>query len=219
LSLQALQPQALRKAIEEALASGPPRRFKESVELIVVYDKGAFKPEELRTRETIFLPHPPKKEVKLCIAADGDLAVQARVSGLFSVVVDRAALDELSKNKRKAKKLAKHCDWVLVQRELMGLVGRVLGPALGPRGKVPVMLPPDANLSSAAEAYKRAVLAKMKDQPHVQVRIGTVDNTVEELVENAAAVLQALEAKFKDKRAKAVYVKKTMGPPVKLQAR
>ena len=219
MSQQLVQADRLREAIERALKEGPKRRFKESVELIVVLRGTELKPEDMRMRETVFLPHPPKKDVKVCIVAEGDFAVQAKSSGAF-MVIDRSMLNELAGDRRRAKKIARACDWTLVQRELMGIAGRVLGPALGPRGKIPVPIAPSVQLKSVIENYKRAVLLRMKDQPQVQVRIGTVDNTIDELVENANAVLQAIENKFREPRLiEAVYVKKTMGPPVKIKLR
>uniref|UniRef100_A0A7J3ZKV5 Large ribosomal subunit protein uL1 n=1 Tax=Fervidicoccus fontis TaxID=683846 RepID=A0A7J3ZKV5_9CREN len=217
MSQQLVEVGRLREAIERALKEGPKRRFKESVELIVVLKRSELKPEDMRMRETVFLPHPPKKDVRICIVAEGDFAVQARNSKAY-MVIDRSVLDELSSNRRKARKIARACDWTLVQRELMGVAGRVLGPVLGPRGKVPVPIVPSTQLESLIESYRRAVLLRVKDQPQVQVRIGTEGNSIDELVENASAVLQAIENKFKESRAiEAVYVKKTMGRPIEIK--
>ena len=209
----------LKNAIKEALEKGKKRNFKESVELIAVFRELDLKNQEQRMRETVFLPHEPRKQVKICVVAEGDLALQAKQAGAYKVI-GRNELNEMSGNKKMAKKLAKECDWVLVQTDLMPVAGRVLGPALGPRGKIPVPLPPRGDVTPLINRYKRAVLLRVKDQPQIQVRIGTVDNTLDELVENAQAVLQAIENKYKGLNVlEAVYVKKTMGPPVKVKIR
>ncbi len=209
----------LREAIKKALESGKKRNFKESVELIAVFRELDLKSQESRMRETLFLPHEPRKQVKICVVAEGDLALQAKNAGAHRVI-GRQELNEMANNRKLAKKLARECDWVLVQTDLMPIAGRVLGPALGPRGKIPVPLPPRGDASALINRYRRAVLLRVKDQPQIQVRIGTVDNTLDELVENAQAVLQAIENKYKGLNVlEAIYVKKTMGPPVKVKLR
>ncbi len=211
----------LKEAIKEALEKGKKRRFKQSVEMIIVFDSRAVDPRnpESRIREIVFLPHEPKKEVRVCVVATGDTALQAKEAGAYKVL-SREDLEELSKDRKKAKKIAKECDWTLIQTDLMPIAGRVLGPALGPRGKIPVPLPPRADVKALINRYKRAVLVRIKDQPQIQVRIGTEDNTIDELVENAQNVLQVIENKFKTlSNITAVYFKKTMSEPVKVKLR
>jgi len=209
----------LRDAIKKALEAGKKRNFKESVEFITVFRELDLKSQDARMRETVFLPHEPRKQVKICVVAEGDLALQAKNAGAYKVI-GKKDLDEMSANRKLAKKLARECDWVLVQTDLMPIAGRVLGPALGPRGKIPVPLPPRGDAGAIISRYKRAVLLRIKDQPQIQARIGTVDNSLDELVENAQAILQAIENKYKGLNVlEAVYVKKTMGPPVKVKLR
>ncbi|GBF09756.1 50S ribosomal protein L1, partial [Aeropyrum pernix] len=64
---------------------------------------------------------------------------------------------------------------VLVGADLMGLAGRILGPALGPRGKAPVPVPPNASIKDLIERYKAAVWVRIRNQPQVMARIGTED--------------------------------------------
>lgn len=207
----------LKEAIEKAINASPSRRFVESLELVVVLPDLEIKKGETKLREVFFLPHPPRKTVRICLVAEGDLAYQAKQTGLFFRVLGRADLDDLSRSKRRVKKLARECDWVLVQTDLMGFAGRVLGPALGPRGKTLVPVPPRSDPRQLAERYAKAVLVRVKDQPHVQVRIGTIGNTIDELIENAAAVIGLVESKLKGTtRIGPAYVKKTMGKPVKI---
>ncbi len=210
---------AIVKAIEEAIAASPPRKFKQSVELIVVLRDVDPRTPEGRIREVVILPHPPKKKVSICVVADGDLAVKA--NEVADKVITREELQSIAGNKKAAKKIAESCDWVLVQTDLMPLAGRILGPALGPRGKIPVPVPPNANIAALVERYRAAVLIRTKDQPQLMCRIGTIDMSPEELAENAQAVLSAIEGKLKNPQyniAK-IIVKTTMGPPVEVKIR
>ena len=200
------------KSLREAIQLARKRNFKESVDMVVVLRDINLKGPEGRIREVVELPHPPKKEVKICVVADGDVALQAKKMGL--TVITREELQQM--DKKAAKKLAKRCDWVLVKTDLMGLAGRVLGPALGPRGKAPVPLPPNAPLEAFVKKYSKSVNLRVRKQPQVMCSIGTEDMDVKELAENAVAVVSALERKLPNPQNQItkVIVKTTMGPPV-----
>ncbi|MCI4396685.1 MAG: 50S ribosomal protein L1 [Desulfurococcales archaeon] len=209
----------LDEAIRELLEKGPKRKFNQSIEMIIVFKDIDPKRPEYKLREQVFLPFSPKKDLEVCVVADGDLALQAKSLGVKNVI-DKQMLEELGKDKKKARKVARMCDVVLVQTDLMAVTGRVLGPALGPRGKAPLPLPPRVDLGSVLERYKRLAVVRIKDQPQIQVRIGSEANTPEELRENAMAVLNVIENKFKGlSNVSAIYLKKTMGKPVKLKLR
>jgi len=207
----------LERGVKEAVERSRKRNFKESVDMIVVLKDIDLKGPEGRIREVVELPHAPKKEVKICVVAHGDLALQAKKMGL--TVVTRDELQQM--DKKAAKKLAKRCDWVLVQTDLMGIAGKVLGPALGPRGKAPVPLPPNAPLEAFVKRYSKSVNLRIRKQPQVMCSIGTEDMDPKELAENAAAVLGALERKLPNPQNQIakVIVKTTMGPPVLVLSR
>ena len=210
--------ETLAKAIEEAIKSSKKRRFKQSVELIVVLRDVDIRSPEGRIRETIFLPHPPRKEVKICVIADGDMALKAKEAGAYRVV-SREELKLMAENRKLAKKLAQECDWVLIRTDMMGQAGRVVGPALGPRGKIPVPVPITADIKAIINMYRRAIFIRTKDQPQIMCRIGTEDMNPEELAENAFVVISTVASKLKNPRyniAKIV-VKTTMGPAVEVK--
>jgi large subunit ribosomal protein L1 len=204
--------EALERAIENALKLAKKRKFKESVDLTVVLKDINLKGPEGRIKEVVELPHAMNKEVKICIVADGEMALKAQKMGLN--VITKEELQQI--DKKKAKKIARDCDWVLVKVDLMGLVGRMLGPALGPRGKAPVPVPPNAPLEAIVRKYQKSVNLRVRKQPQVMCRIGTEDMDVKELVENAQAIISALERKLPNPQSQIakVIVKTTMGPPI-----
>jgi large subunit ribosomal protein L1 len=101
----------------------------------------------------------------------------------------------------------------------MPLVGKVLGAALGPRGKMPIPVPPNADVESLLNKYRKTVAIKMRNQPVIQCRVGTENMKEEELVENIQAVLKVIEGKMKRgiKNIKSIHIKTTMGAPVKIK--
>ncbi len=207
----------LVEAIKKAIVSSPPRRFKQSVDLVIVLRDINPRAPEGRIREIVFLPHPPKKHVSICVVADGDVAVKAREYA--DRVITREELQQI--DRKMAKKIAERCDWVLVKTDLMGLAGRILGPALGPRGKIPVPMPPNVDIKAYIERYRSAVMVRTRDQPQVMVRIGTEDMSPEELADNAIKVLQTVEGKLPNPvhNIARVIVKTTMGPPIEVRLR
>ncbi|BAN90832.1 50S ribosomal protein L1 [Aeropyrum camini] len=207
---------SIEEAISKSLKLGRGKRFKQSVEIIVALKDIDLKSPQARIRETVFLPNRPPKEAKVCVVAHGDMELQAREAGVE--VLNRQDLQNLSQNKREIKKLARRCYWVLVRADLMGLAGRILGPALGPRGKAPVPVPPNANIKDLIERYKAAVWVRIRNQPQVMAKIGTEDMSPKELAENALAVIQVIENRLGRGKIARVYVKKTMGPPVEVPA-
>jgi large subunit ribosomal protein L1 len=206
--------EALVEAVRRALTLGKKRRFKQSVDLIVVLKDVDPRSPEGRLREVVFLPNKPTKEPRICVVAEGDMAVKARELGV--PVYGRSDLQEMRQNRKLAKKVAQQCDWVLIRVDLMGLAGGVLGPALGPRGKAPTPVPPNADIAQLVERYKRAVWVRIRNQPQIMCRVGTEDMSPEEIAENIEAVLGAIAGKLGRQRIAKVIVKKTMGIPVQV---
>ncbi len=207
-------PEELIRGVRRALALGKPRRFKQSVDLVIVLRDIDLKSPEGRIREIVYLPHKPTKEPRICVVAEGDMALKAKELGLE--VITRGDLQQLRGDRKKAKKIAKRCDWVLVRADLMGLAGGTLGPALGPRGKAPTPVPPAANIEDFVERFKRAVWVRTRNQPQIMVRVGDEDMKPEEIADNIRAVLSVVEEKLGRQKIARLYIKKTMGIPVQI---
>jgi len=207
----------VKQGVVEAINLTREKRFKQSVDVTVVLQDINVKGPEGRIREIVTLPHKPNKQVRICVVATGDLALQAKNLGLE--VIDKEKLQNMSR--KEAKKVAKRCDWVLVQTDLMGLAGRTLGPALGPRGKVPVPVPATAILKAIVSKYERSVMVRVKNQPQIMCRVGTEDMEPEKIADNVMAVLSALEQKLPNPSTQIakVIIKTTMGPPVIVHSR
>ncbi|MEB3859797.1 MAG: 50S ribosomal protein L1 [Desulfurococcales archaeon] len=204
----------LMEAIRTAADIGKPRRFKQSIELIVVLKDVDLKSPESRLREIVYLPHKPAKEPRVCVVAEGDMALKARELGL--PVIQRSDLQEMRGDRKRAKKLASECDWVLVRADLMGMAGAVLGPALGPRGKAPTPIPPNANIEDMVSLFKRAVWVRTRNQPQVMVRVGDETMDPGQIRDNIKTVIGRIEEKMGSQKISRIYIKKTMGVPVRV---
>jgi len=203
------------EAVKEAKEKAKERKFKESVDLSISFRNLDLKKPENRISTEITLPHPINKPVKVCVIASGDLEVRAKNEGV-DAVLSRTDLEKFLSDRKAAKKLAKQFDFFLAQVDLMPLVGRSLGPVLGPRGKMPKPIPPTADVKSLVEQYRRTVRIRMRNNPVIHVRVGTKDMEDEKIAENIKAVLEFLLEKLEKgiQNIKSIYVKTTMGPPV-----
>ncbi|QIW24241.1 50S ribosomal protein L1 [Sulfolobus sp. S-194] len=210
---------SLVEALKLALnpENNPKRNFTQSVELIVTFKGIDMKKGELKLREIVPLPKEPSKPRKVLVIPAFQ-QIESAKKAEPNVLLTKEELQKLQGQKRTVKKLARQNDWFLVAQDSMALVGRILGPALGPRGKFPTPLPNAADITEYVLRFKRSTLVKTKDQPHVQVFIGTEDMKPEDLAENAFAVLNTIENKAKiEANLRAIYVKTTMGKIVKVE--
>jgi large subunit ribosomal protein L1 len=101
----------------------------------------------------------------------------------------------------------------------MALVGKTLGPVLGPRGKMPIPVPSTADIAALLAKHRNTVIVRMRNQPIIQVSVGSEKMSEDELFDNIQAVLRVLEGKLKRglKNIKLAYVKTSMGVPVKIK--
>ncbi|MEM2911802.1 MAG: 50S ribosomal protein L1 [Candidatus Bathyarchaeia archaeon] len=206
-------------AVKEAKEKSEKRNFTQSVELILNLQDIDMKSPEGRLQENIELPHPPpEKANKICVIATGELALKAKKANA-DLVVDRAELEGLAGKKKELRKIADEYDFFVAEAPLMPLVGKILGATLGPRGKMPVPVPPTADIGNLLEKYRKTVIIRMRNQPIIQCRVGTESMKEEEITENIQAVLRVLEGKLKRgmKNIKSVCIKTTMGAPVKIK--
>ncbi|MEM2419664.1 MAG: 50S ribosomal protein L1 [Candidatus Bathyarchaeia archaeon] len=214
-----IEPKTVINALKEVREKAGKRNFTQSVELIVTLQDVDMKSPEGRLQENIELPHPPpRKPNKICVIATGELALRAKRANA-DLVIDKDELEALAGKKKEMRKLANEYDFFLAEAPLMPLVGKVLGAALGPRGKMPIPVPPTADIESLLNKYRKTVVIRMRNQPVIQCRVGTENMSEEELAENIQAVLKVIEGKMKRgiKNIKSIHIKTTMGAPVKIK--
>ncbi|MHC1592431.1 MAG: 50S ribosomal protein L1 [Candidatus Helarchaeales archaeon] len=210
----------LRKKMQEKK-----RNFSQSIDVTFNLKDLDLKQPKNRINVELKLPHPINRPRKICVIAQGDLALRARNAGADRVI-EKDELEIFGKDKKLAKKLAKEYDYFIVARELMGLVAKNLGPALGPAGKMPLGPPKGegiveikADIEGIIERYRQTVRLRVKKNPVIQCIVGTEDMKDEEICENIMAVDNAILHNLEKTTnyLKSVYVKATMSPPVKIQ--
>jgi large subunit ribosomal protein L1 len=213
-----LDNKTISEAIKQAKSQAGEKKFNQTVDLILDIKEIDMKAPEGKIQEVVELPHETGKPNRICVIASGEFALKAKNSHADKVL-ERADLDELAGKKKELRKLASSYDVFISEAPLMPLVGRVLGPVLGPRGKMPVPVPPNADIAPLIVKHRKTVIVRMRNQPIIQVPIGSQQMKDEELVENTMVVLRVLDGKLKRglKNVKYAFIKTSMGEPVKIK--
>lgn len=205
--------QEILEGVKKAKEDSKPRNFTQSIDVVInIKDLDVKKPEN-RIDEEVFLPEGRGKDVKIAFIADGELALQAKNAGA-DLVITKSELEELGKNRNEAKKMANKYNFFVAQADLMPLVGRFLGPVLGPRKKMPKPVPATAKPDPIIERLKNTIKIRIKDQPVIQALVGSQEMDDEQIADNIEAVLGILDRNLEKGRnqIKSMYVKTSMGP-------
>ena len=188
-------------------------KFDESVDLAVNLGIDAKKSDQ-NVRGSVVLPAGTGKSVRVAVFAQGDKAAAAKAAGAEVV-----GMDDLAES-IKAGKI--DFDVVIASPDTMRVVGQ-LGQILGPRGLMPN---PKVGTVTAdvAQAVKNAKAGQVQFRADkggvVQCTVGRVSFTPEQLQQNIAALVEALN-KAKPATSKGVYLRKvsvssTMGPGIRV---
>ena len=213
-----LDQKTILSAVKEAKEKSQKRKFNQSIELIIKLQDIDMKAPESKIQEIIELPYAPEKANKVCVIGSGELAMKAKNANA-DYVIERGELESLAGKKQDLRKVANNYDFFIAEAPLMPLVGRTLGSVLGPRGKMPVPVPPSADIAGLIKKHRKTIIVRMRNQPILQNRVATENMKDEEITENIQTVLRVLEGKLKKgmKNIKVVYVKTAMGTPVKIK--
>jgi large subunit ribosomal protein L1 len=204
--------------VKQAREKSKKRNFNQSVELVLKLQEIDMKSPEAKINEILELPHAPEKQNRICVIGAGELTMKARRANADRVI-ERAELEALAGKKRDLRKMANDYDFFIAEAPLMPLVGRTLGPVLGPRGKMPIPVPPTADIAALIEKHRKTIVLRLRNQPILQCRVGMENMKDEELTDNIQAILRILEGKLKKgmKNIKLAYLKMAMGEPVKVK--
>jgi large subunit ribosomal protein L1 len=214
----ALDKKTVLDAVQKALAEGKgKRKFTQSVDLAINFNDVDFKKAENRFNISVVMPTAPK-QVKVAVFADGQLASDAKKAGA-ELVISGAEIADYAADKKKQKELVKYA--TLAAPQLMAVVGKQLGQVLATRGALPKPIPPNADLRSFVESTRRTVTLKPKGKflPCVHCIVGSEALDANAIADNVMAILEALLKQFNEQQIKNVFIKTTMGKPVKITSR
>ena len=211
-----LSNQQLAELVKKGKGQSKETKFTQSVEVLISLKEVDPKKTDLNINEIVYLPHPATKQARVCFIGSGDLAVRAKNSKA-NLVMDPAQLENYGGSKRDAKKLVRSYDFFLADTALMPRVGKVLGQALGPKGKIPSPVPPNSPIEAMINRMRTAIRVRSRGSLGVMARVGDSKLSEADLAENILAVVNAVTKKLPngDRNIKTVMVKTTMGKPAK----
>ncbi|MFX1366583.1 MAG: hypothetical protein ACFFCE_01170 [Promethearchaeota archaeon] len=203
------------------------RKFDESIDLIInIKDinlndpKNRIDKEIILTNEVITGDKP-----NICVIASDEILLEAKKLGVDTV--DSNGLVSINNEEKKfKKKFAKKYDYFVVEDKMMRDVARYLARFLGPVGKMPKPFPTGygiitspEDLKLAYERYKKVIRIQMRRQPIIFIKIGKKSMEQEKLYENMKTVIDFIADQMPHKfnNFKSMYLKSTMGKPVKVQ--
>ncbi len=213
-----LDKKTITDALKEAKAKSGGKKFNQTVDLILNIQEIDMKAPEGKVQEVVELPHATAKLNKIVVVASGELALRARRANADKVI-ERADLDALAGKKKDLRKLASDYDVFISEAPMMAMVGKTLGPVLGPRGKMPIPVPTTADIGPLLEKHRKTVIVRMRSQPIIQVSVGSENMSDDDLYDNINAILRVLDGKLKRglKNVKNIYLKTAMGEPIKIK--
>ncbi|MGA2665012.1 MAG: 50S ribosomal protein L1 [Nitrososphaerales archaeon] len=192
------------------------RKFPESFESVVTFKDVDPKKTDLNINETVYLPHPGSHKSTICFIGSGDLLLRAKNAGVEGAL-EPSQLENFAGNKKEAKKLARQYDFFLADTSLMPRIGKILGTSLGPKGKIPTPVPPNAPIEAMITRTRTAVRVRSRATLAVAAKVGDRKLSDADVADNILAMVQAVQKKLPngERNIRSVIVKTTMGKPVK----
>lgn len=210
-----LSTQQVTELVKRGKEQSKERKFTEAVEVVITLKDVDPKKTDLNINEIVYLPHPVGKEARVCFIGAGDLAVRAK--NAKAAVIDPSQLENYAGNKKEAKKLVRAYDFFIADTSLMPRVGKILGQYLGPKGKIPTPVPPNAPIEAIIQRLRTAVRVRSRGSLGIAAKVGDKTLPDSHLAENVLAVVQTVSKKLPngDRNIKSLIIKTTMGKPVK----
>jgi len=212
------EPKTNPEKIKYLRDSAKKRKFEQTFDLIINLKNIDLKKPENRFSMEFRLPEGRGKKTKITFIAD---SYEKQARELADVVLTKADIAKMAKEKRKMKKLATETDFFLAETTLMAEIGKTLGPILAPRGKMPKPVPPKINIEGMVSAIRDSVRLSLKSSPVIQVPIGSEAMKDDAILKNLEAVYNTVVEKLPKSRAniRSVYLKLTTSRPVKLEVK
>jgi len=200
----------VEKVLEESKKLN--RKFKENIDVVFNLKNIDLNIPKNRIDEEIVLPHGRGKAAKVAIFASGQLAVNSKKH--VDLLIKPEEIEDLSGDKKKFKKIADDHDFFVAEAPLMPTIGKSLGTVLGPRGKMPKPVPPNADVSGMVKNLRKTVKVRSKSNKTFHTTAGGTNMPKEDIAENINVILTRVEGALERGKMNigSVYIKTTMGP-------
>ncbi len=219
-----MQKKDILAALKEMREQSKPRKFTQSIELIINFRDLDTKKPANQVDVKIAMPYPTGKKgsVKSLLFAKSTAFIE-EVKPKFDRIIEEPEIPKLGK--KDIASMVSDFDLLLAEGPVMIAVGKYLGQQLAPKGKMPKPVQPNAaiveEMLKQMGNVSRVTNKKGKFMPLVQTIIGNEKMEDMQLAENGMAIFEEVVKSLprRQQNIKSVYVKETMGPPIKLGAK
>jgi len=122
------------------------------------------------------------------------------------------------KNPKLVKKLAKKYDFFLASDNMIKQIPRLLGPGLTKAGKFPTLLTSGEDMQDKIDEVKSTIKFQMKKVMCLNVAVGNVTQTKQEVIVNVQLAANFLASLLKKQwqNIGSIYLKTTMSPSIQI---
>jgi large subunit ribosomal protein L1 len=213
----ALDEHKLKEAVTELHAQK--KGFAQSYDLLISLKDLNLKNPNEQVEFFAMVPYQLGKKRKVCALVGPEMIDDAKKTADFAL--EQATFEKMPK--KDLRKVAAKYEYFVGQANIMPKIAASFGRVLGPRGKMPnpkagCIVPPRAPLQPLIDRLQKTVKVSVKKSPNVQVLIGTQGMTEQQVVENVKSLYDQIVHHLpkEENNVRHVYLKVTMGKPVKL---
>lgn len=197
------------------------RNFNQKIDAIIVLKDLDLKKTEQQIDFFAGLHYQPGKKTKVCAFTAPEIHPEAEK--VCDKAIPQVEFAKYQADKKLAKQLVKEYDYFIAQANIMPQVAQTFGKVLGPKGKMPnpkagCVVPPKAAIKPLYDKLQTMVRMMAKTQPQIQVMVGNESQDEKEVVDNIKVVYDQIIHHLPNEKdnIRAVYLKLTMGKPVKI---
>ncbi len=201
---------AVEKILQESKKLN--RKFKQNIDIVVNLKNIDLNIPKNRIDEELILPNGRGNDAKVALFASGELALKSKK--FVDLLIQPEEIEELADNKKRFKKIADEHHFFIAEAPLMPTIGKTLGTVLGPRGKMPKPVPPNADLTGLVQNLRKTITLRSKSSKTFHTIAGNDGMTSEQIASNIDSIIKRLEGTLERGRLNiaSVHIKTTMGP-------
>ena len=201
--------EAVEKILEESKKSK--RNFKQNIDVVFNLKNIDLSIPKNRIDEEILLPHGRGNTAKVALFASGELALKSKKH--VDLLIKPEQIEDFSDDKKKFKKIAENHDFFIAEAPLMPTIGKSLGTVLGPRGKMPKPVPPNADLSGLVKNLRKTIKVRSKANKTFHTIAGNAEMSKDDIAANIETLIKRVESVLERGKMNigSIYIKTTMG--------
>jgi large subunit ribosomal protein L10Ae len=209
----------MKNCITQLTANGKKRKFVETIDLQIGlkdYDPAKDK----RFAGSVRLPHIPRPRLKCMVIADAAHIDKCKASGIDYIDADtlKKKIDPNDKKGKELKKWAERYKLFFVSESLVRQLPKIGGPLLTKWGKFPTVVKTGDDVKEKVDEGLATVKFQLKKVLCLGVAVGNLGMNDDQIRQNLTMSINYLVSLLKKgwNNLKSLYIRTTMGKPVKL---